>query len=1086
MEPKRTFSPVNRPASAARKISRSESGFFINKINLLILLAIFTLTACENTGGKAKGTVSNGIDNRAETWSFSPSTDYTYNGSYVDLSSGRASLKTVNTTFNSASTLSSGTHVGTYWDSTNSKLTLATGSASNFDLRYVLPARASALAGYWKFDDNYTDSSGNSRTLTPQGNPTFASGRFGSAAALDGSGDYYEFTTPFVPSNNVTYSAWVWRSSSIVNFGVFFSGARNGCSPSAFDIRVRTSNQRPEIGVGCAGAQRLGVSAGTTAGAGQWHHIAVTRDAAGSAKIYLDGELRAGPADIRNTQTEDTLQALVIGGLFSGGSLALSSNGYIDEAAVWNAELSATEIAAIYAAQATPAANDTSLSSNWTPKWSNLVGYWPLDGSGNDATGTGNNGTVAGNPTYVTGKVGAKAFVPDGTGDYVDIPNHATLDISGSITLSVWFKVSAWTKAWEPLITKGDTAYRLQRCSSSDAIQFGTSGLTNGAYCGTTPVADDRWHHVMAVYDSVNGQKTLYLDGVQEANTAATGTLSTNNYSVRLAGNSEASRDGATTIDDAAIWNTALTADEAKIIYNRQKQKYAGTYTSPVIDMGATGAEWTNIRAVTALPFMKELPSSTANGESANYSAMGSASFDADLVGLWHMNQSSWTAAAGQVIDSSGKNKHGTAYGGLTTASGVLGRGAGKFDGVDDYILVPSYTEVTSYPFTIAAWVNIPTLTNAAETTIWSLNLSATEYYSLRLNNATLTYTVRSPVSGVDTARGAGYAINRAGWHHIVMRFISDSAIDLSINGVYQASTYANGLPFVAADKFYLGKLRSAVSPPPGLLDGMDEVAIWKRALSSTEIQQLYRRGANRVKIQARSCADINCACKSITTGGSAADCSNDGTANDLAGTDANRANWIGPDGTASTYFSELQNNTSVDASGNPTGAVNAGTLNLDFSSTFFTSAARPATNQYFQYRTYLESDDTGTTCSGSPCLPDLTSMEVGPTGRYYAGKPTVQNNIGLSYSSLLSFLKSDTNACTKFQLSSDGVNWRYWNGSAWAAATTDAQTNFSSDFTGGNLGAFGSGSFYFKAFLNTNANFSQSCDLSSVGVTYK
>jgi hypothetical protein len=140
----------------------------------------------------------------------------------------------------------------------------------------------------------------------------------------------------------------------------------------------------------------------------------------------------------------------------------------------------------------------------------------------------------------------------------------------------------------------------------------------------------------------------------------------------------------------------------------------------------------------------------------------------------------------------------------------------------------------------------------------------------------------------------------------------------------------------------------------------IDEVAIWSRELNTNEIQELYRRGANRIKFQTRAC----------TT----ADCSDNPT-------------WLGPAlvkaGTAApyNYFSELQNNTSLTAStGNPIGRVLVGFPDLLFS--WFSGFTVPV-QRYFQYRTILESDDTGTGCnygSGATwCSPELKSVTATP-----------------------------------------------------------------------------------------------------------
>lgn len=73
-------------------------------------------------------------------------------------------------------------------------------------------------------------------------------------------------------------------------------------------------------------------------------------------------------------------------------------------------------------------------------------------------------------------------------------------------------------------------------------------------------------------------------------------------------------------IDDLSVWTTNLNSSEVREIYNRQKQKYAGHYESPVIDLGTSGS-WTNLTAATVLPFGKEIAAQSSES-SSDYSSL--------------------------------------------------------------------------------------------------------------------------------------------------------------------------------------------------------------------------------------------------------------------------------------------------------------------------------------------------------------------------------------------------------------------------------------------------------------------------------
>jgi hypothetical protein len=153
----------------------------------------------------------------------------------------------------------------------------------------------------------------------------------------------------------------------------------------------------------------------------------------------------------------------------------------------------------------------------------------------------------------------------------------------------------------------------------------------------------------------------------------------------------------------------------------------------------------------------------------------------------------------------------------------------------------------------------------------------------------------------------------------------------------------------------------------------IDELAFWNRALSDSEILELYRRGANRIKFQVRTCASANCSDQDAITPGNG---------------------WKGPGGNYLTYFSELYNNTSISSSctipqacyGSELsleGDVQTGSPSIHFDD-FGGDGIYMNTSRYFQYRVIMESDDENTACSGgTTCMPELKSVEIGPAHTY-------------------------------------------------------------------------------------------------------
>jgi len=215
----------------------------------------------------------------------------------------------------------------------------------------------------------------------------------------------------------------------------------------------------------------------------------------------------------------------------------------------------------------------------WTFGPGGFVGWWKFDeGSGTkaaDASGHGLGGRLVGDPTWVEGVVG-KALELDGADDYVDLGDDPCFAITGPITICAWIKVKAFDKEWQALVTKGDSAWRLQRNWGQNTLEFACTGVPVpgalvGSLFGTVNVNDGRWHHVAGVYDG--SKVSLYVDRRLDVSATAAGTMRTNNYKVFIGANDEKpGRNWNGAIDDARVYNCGLTAEEVAQIHREASQ----------------------------------------------------------------------------------------------------------------------------------------------------------------------------------------------------------------------------------------------------------------------------------------------------------------------------------------------------------------------------------------------------------------------------------------------------------------------------------------------------------------------------------
>lgn len=204
------------------------------------------------------------------------------------------------------------------------------------------------------------------------------------------------------------------------------------------------------------------------------------------------------------------------------------------------------------------------------------------------------------------------------------------------------------------------------------------------------------------------------------------------------------------------------------------------------------------------------------------------------LVGYWSLNDGAGTVAT----DFSGNGNHGTLNNGPTWVNGKLGQ-ALNFDGTDDYVLVNNITLPTG-DFTWSTWVYLDAVEQG---TILEGENGEFEIITNGSNNVVLW--IRSIDRIVTTA-----SIPTGRWTHLIARR-SGSALTVWFDGVQDVTTGTDGtalsfscsqlLMGVDADSACTGTLNS-------YLDGkLDDVRVFTRALSASEIQSLFHSGAVRL-----------------------------------------------------------------------------------------------------------------------------------------------------------------------------------------------------------------------------------------------
>jgi len=210
-----------------------------------------------------------------------------------------------------------------------------------------------------------------------------------------------------------------------------------------------------------------------------------------------------------------------------------------------------------------------------------LVGWWPGDGNANDIVGA-NSGTFQGGATANAPAVVGTGFSLDGINKYIQIPDSPVLK-PAQLTVECWVK-------WNNLSTPGTSVYPGQQYivfkqnsrsgdfegyvlskdrTWNDIILWEVTSASGQLVRvdSTSPVTTNVWYHLAGVRGSNYIQ--LYFNGVLEAQANVNFPQDYGNWPLYFgtSGQSYYDRKLNGVIDEVALYNRALSADEIAVLY---------------------------------------------------------------------------------------------------------------------------------------------------------------------------------------------------------------------------------------------------------------------------------------------------------------------------------------------------------------------------------------------------------------------------------------------------------------------------------------------------------------------------------------
>lgn len=223
------------------------------------------------------------------------------------------------------------------------------------------------------------------------------------------------------------------------------------------------------------------------------------------------------------------------------------------------------------------------------------------------------------------------------------------------------------------------------------------------------------------------------------------------------------------------------------------------------------------------------------------------------LVGYWTMDGNDISST--NLTDRSGNGYTGT-ISGAVPITGKIGQGL-KFNGTTNYISAHSAaTAVNKSAGTFSLWVNINgynVQTTSLNPEIMSIGYSGSSANGISLYTGSVgRINISYRKDSVDISAGITGAMTNT-WYHIVGTWDASNVIFYS-NGELVQSTPQGSAITQAFDRFFIGS--DALGTQNYYFNGkIDEVRVYNRALSATEIRKLY--GAGQVRVNREGVTEV-------------------------------------------------------------------------------------------------------------------------------------------------------------------------------------------------------------------------------------
>jgi Concanavalin A-like lectin/glucanases superfamily/F5/8 type C domain len=378
-------------------------------------------------------------------------------------------------------------------------------------------------------------------------------------------------------------------------------------------------------------------------------------------------------------------------------------------------------------------------------------------------------------------------LVQTGTAAGITIPHNTLINPTTAFTYEAFFRASTDVTVARKILSKGaaanySVALGLQQTTGKIQAEFVIGG-TLRTILSVNAYNDNAWHHVACTYDGAN--INLYVDGQIDNTLAATGAVAANTSDMEIGRNTDG---GGTqpfigTIDEVRIWNVARTPSQiaaalGAVLVGNESGLQAYYHFNNVLFNGQNRVITNNC---------------STTGIVLNGISFGTATTP------------SFTCATPTFTEPDCNM-------GLTATG--------------NFVTVPHNGALNLFTFSIAAYIKTNQAA-AADIHIVSKENAGSQNYRLSINNGK----ARISFNGGVFTEGITN-VNDNMWHYIVGTY-DGGTLRIYVDGTQQAGLGTSAAPSNNNDNVIIGQSYTGTNQYIGSLD---EISIWNKALSTTEI----------------------------------------------------------------------------------------------------------------------------------------------------------------------------------------------------------------------------------------------------------